>query len=85
MTSYFFFFLAQALSAARSICTYIHMYVYTKYTIYRNHARDLLVDFINDLNQIAWYRSNVADDARHAATCQYSQKMHTLRFQTKKC
>ena len=37
------------------------------YDLQRNHARDSLVDSINDLNQIAWYRSNVADDARHAA------------------
>ena len=32
-----------------------------------NHARDSLVDSFYDLNQIAWYRSNVADDARHTA------------------
>ena len=37
------------------------------YDLQRHHARDSLVDFINDLNKIACYRSNIADDARHAA------------------
>ena len=37
------------------------------YDLQRIYARDSLVDSFNDLNQIAWYRSNVADDARHAA------------------
>ena len=37
------------------------------YDLQRNHARDSLVDSFNDLKQIAWNRSNVADDARHAA------------------
>ena len=68
------------------VYVYVHIYIYIY--IYTNYARDSLDDSFNDLNQIAWYRSNVADDARHAAyllACQYSQKMHTSRFQTKKC
>ena len=40
-----------------------------KPTIYNAimHVRDSFVDSFNDLNQIACYHSNVADDARHAA------------------
>ena len=55
------------------------------YDLQHNHARDSLVDSINDLNQIAWYRSNVANDARHAAYLSVLPKMHTSLFQTKKC
>ena len=55
------------------------------YDLQRNHARDSLVDSFNHLNQIAWYRCNVADEARHAAYLSVLPKNAYFTFQTKKC
>ena len=54
------------------------------YDLQRNHARDSLVDSFNDLNQIAWYCSNVANDARHAAYLSVISKNPFFTFSNEK-
>ena len=50
------------------------------YDLQRNHARDSLVGSFNDLNKIAWYHSNVANDARHAGYLSVLPKIFFFYF-----